>query len=461
MEEREFEKVLKVGEGVSVEFKRCGNKPEQDTFETICSFANHSGGQIFLGVEDDGAVTGVNEKECLNIQRNIINVVNNPNIFQPSVPIEFEPFKYQDKQIIRVWVPLDAFVHEYKHEIYDRMADADVVLRLDSQKSDLYLRKQSSYTEQKIFPYVKLDDLELDLLDDARQQALIKRPGHPWGNMSNEEILRSAGLYARNYATGEEGYNLAAVLLLGKEEVISSIVPAYKTDAILRINNLDRYDDRITVKCNLIRAYPILQDFCKKHMDDRFYLENGQAVSPRDIITRAVISNTLIHREYLSAFPAKVIISRNEIVTENGSKAIYEGPLDLASFSPMPKNPLIANFFNSIGRADELGSGSKNLLKYVRIYSGEEPSLIEGNVFRARVPLVRNSKSFEIDPLVSDFVSNAINKKGYVTTVEVRDALGIDHKAAQRELLKLVSNGVLLAKGNTRARKYIAVSKDQ
>lgn len=457
MEERDFEKVLKAGEGISVEFKRCGNNPGSDTFETICSFANRSGGQIFLGVVDDGTVTGVDKENSLNIQRNIVNVINNSKVFNPPVAIEFDPFEYHSKWVIRVWVPSDAFIHEYKNKIYDRMADSDVVVRLDYQKSELYLRKQSSYTEQKIFPYIKLEDFEADLLEDVRHLASSKRPDHPWEDMSDEELLKSAGLYAKNYVTGEEGYNLAAVLLLGKEEVISAILPAYKTDAILRVGNKDRFDDRLVVKCNLVRAYPLLQEFCKKHMDDRFYLENDRAVSPRDIIIRELISNMLIHREYSSSFPAKVIISRDEIVTENGSKAIFEGPLDLASFSPMPKNPLIASFFNTIGRADELGSGSRNLLKYVRIYSGEEPSLIEGNVFRAHVPLLSSGKRSEVNPSVSELVTNEINKKGYVTTVEVRDTLGMDHKAAQRELAKLVSNGVLMPIGNTRARRYIPI----
>jgi ATP-dependent DNA helicase RecG len=49
------------GESASVEFKRCGAQPEQDTFETVCAFANHMGGSVYLGVEDNGTVTGVAE----------------------------------------------------------------------------------------------------------------------------------------------------------------------------------------------------------------------------------------------------------------------------------------------------------------------------------------------------------------------------------------------------------------
>lgn len=457
MDASEFERVLRAGEGTTVEFKRCGAQAEKDTFETICSFANHSGGHIFLGVEDDGSVSGVSEPATLDIQRNISNTLNNPNVFFPPVAVEFEAFEYEGKRVVRVWVPVDAFVHAYKSVIYDRSVDTDVALRLDAQISALYLRKQATYTEQRIFPYVEPDDLELDLLDDARDLAERKRPGHPWARMGDKELLKSAGLHTKNYATGEEGYNLAAVLLLGRDEVISSILPAYKTDAVYRSASADRYDDRETVKCNLLRAYRILRDFCSKHINDVFYLEEGESVSARDILVRELLSNTLIHREYSSAFPAKVLITKDEIVTENGSKAAHDGPLDLSAFNPMPKNPLIASFFNAVGWADELGSGSRNLLKYARAFSDEKPELVEGNVFRARVALTRKTAGVLVDPEVSVLVTRLINEKGFVTTVDVRDGLHIEHKAAQRELAKLVSTGALAPIGNTRARRYVPV----
>jgi len=446
---------LREGEGVRTEFKRCGGKPEADTFETICSFANHAGGNIFLGVEDNGNVRGVPENAYLDIERNISNVVNNPKVFKPSVTVEFDAFLYEGKRVIRVWVPFDAFVHYYKNVIYDRSVDSDIALTLDAQISSLYLRKQTSYTEQTIYPYIQCSDLELGLLAEARKKASEKRGNHPWLGMDDDALLRSAGLYTKNYATGQEGFNLAAVLLLGRDEVLTSLLPAYKTDAILREDDADRYDDRLLVTCNLLRAYPLLDGFCKRHMNDKFYLEKGRVISPRDIIIRELISNTLIHREYSSSFPARVVITGEEIRTENGSKAIFEGPLDLNAINPMPKNPTIARFFNNIGWADELGSGSKNLLKYAKAYAGGTPQLVEGLVFRAAVPIVEKSVKLDVDPRVSALVTEEINQKGYVTTVDVRDGLGIEHKTAQRELSKLVSNGVVLPVGNTRARKYI------
>lgn len=453
MDIRAFEKALHDGEGVTIEFKRCQGQARPDTFETICSFANHAGGNVFLGVEDDSTVIGVPSSAILDIERNISNIINNQNVFKPAVAIEFDHFIYDNKHIIRIWVPVDSFVHSYKNTIFDRLADSDIRLNMDAQISALYLRKQTAYTEQKIYPYVAMEDLELDLLDEIRAMAVNRQTNHPWAKMSDESLLRSANLFTRSYATGEEGFNLAAVLLLGKEDVISSIVPHYKTDALLRIDTPDRYDDRMIVRSNLIRAYPALSDFCKKHLKDRFYLEGGQSISPRDIIVRELISNTLIHREYSSPFPAKVIITESEMQTENGSRASFDGPLNLAAFNPMPKNPLIASFFSTIGWADELGSGSRNLLKYARVYSGGTPSLIEGNVFKALVPIEKKPTSSNDAAML--LVEQKINEKGFVTTVDLRDGLGITHKTAQRELAKLVENGVIQPVGNTRGRKYV------
>ena len=59
MTQDELMQVLQAGESSMVEFKRCSELPHTDTFETVCSFANRSGGSIYLGVDDDGQVLGV------------------------------------------------------------------------------------------------------------------------------------------------------------------------------------------------------------------------------------------------------------------------------------------------------------------------------------------------------------------------------------------------------------------
>lgn len=170
--------------------------------------------------------------------------------------------------------------------------------------------------------------------------------------------------------------------------MILSILPHHRTDAILRRKNLDRYDDRDDIRTNLIESYDRIMAFTEKHLPDPFYMEKNQRISIRDKIFREVASNILIHREFLNAFPAKVIIEKNQVQTENSNKPHGHGLIDPNNFTPFPKNPVIAKFFKEIGMADELGSGTRNLFKYVKIYSNNEPQLIEEDIFKMLIPQV-------------------------------------------------------------------------
>lgn len=84
----ELTRVLRNGESSTVEFKRCSDLPHADTFETICSFSNRMGGDIYLGVENDGSVSGVTESRIAEIERNVANVTNNHKLFAPAPTVE-------------------------------------------------------------------------------------------------------------------------------------------------------------------------------------------------------------------------------------------------------------------------------------------------------------------------------------------------------------------------------------
>lgn len=74
---------LKAGENLVSEFNRCGNGIHDDVYETVCAFLNRFGGDIFLGVEDDGSVCGVPEKAVKDLIRNFLNKLNSPELFSP------------------------------------------------------------------------------------------------------------------------------------------------------------------------------------------------------------------------------------------------------------------------------------------------------------------------------------------------------------------------------------------
>lgn len=480
-----LDRYIRAGEGIGVEFKRCGSQPSGDTFETICSFANRRGGSILLGVNDDGAVEGVPEASALPIERSISNVVSNPNLFNVSPLVEFERLHDSEgRLVIRVWVPMGPSLYTFKGAVYDRVADADVRVKSDAQIASMMARKQGYYSERTVCSWVTEDDLEMDLLDAVRNALRANDADHPWLPLSDGELLRAARLYGRDQLTGERGFNLAAVALLGKEDTILDVMPLYRTDAVLRRVETDRYDDRLICKSNLVRAYDELVGFCEKWLPDSFVLDGGQRKSARDVIVRELVCNCLIHREFVSPHIARITIDGEGIRTRNASRALFAGPVTLESLDPTPKNPIIANFFTQMGRSEELGSGTRSLYKFSRLYTGKDPVLEDGDLFTAFVPappvmtagvagesgqsagadamadgagkiLRRNRARTEVEAVVEDLLARY---GSFPASAVAEKVVSVGERTVRRYLAAMVKEGKLASVPRGRSTTYHAVN---
>ena len=461
-----IQKLLSDGEGLTVEFKRCHDKLSQSVYETVCSFSNRYGGDILLGVEDDGTVMGVAAVAVKQLKKDFANALNNPQLFNPTLFIELEDIEVDGKVILHCHIPYTSQLVMLKSRVFDRNADGDFDI---THSTDLMwqigARKKGISAVDKIYRYTSEQDLLIkEIMPKVRIMAATRLADHPWRNLPDIEIMKSAGLYRHDHDLGYSGFTLAAILLFGREEVIRSVVPGYVTDCILRREDLDRYDDRLRVSCNLIEAFDKIMEFISKHTLDRFYLEGVQSISPRSKIARELVGNILSHREFTSTVPARIIIERDRIVAENWCLPKLPGKLDPETFTPQPKNPLIANFFTNIGYADSLGSGVRNLYKYTKIYTnGGEPELIEGDLFRTIIPLSLTGVSDNMsdkpkmsDKTTRDMLLEYLQGNGEVTAAEAAKIIGRSPQTARRLLSVLIDDGAVVSIGANRNRKYRA-----
>jgi ATP-dependent DNA helicase RecG len=387
--EQQIRELIRKGEGLDLEFKACRNQLNRDVYETVCAFLNRHGGTLLLGVHDNGVIQGIEPDAVMQIRKDFVTAINNPQKISPPTYLAVDEASVDGKPLLRIYVPESSQVHRCNGRIYDRNEDGDLdITDHTAQVAQLYQRKQVTYSENMVFPHLGLDDLDRDLIARCRKIATLRWDDHPWKDLDDLELLQSAQLYQTDPETGKSGVTRAGILLLGKQLPLLLAVPHHRTDLILRKVNLDRYDDRDFVDVNLVESYERIMAFIHKHLPDPFYLEGTTSISIRDAIFREVASNILIHREYTNAFPAKLIIEYGQVRTENSSRPHGFGRLDPENFTPFPKNPVIARFFRQIGRADELGSGMRKLMKYSRAYGGADPELVEGDVFRMviRVP---------------------------------------------------------------------------
>ena len=187
---------------------------------------------------------------------------------------------------------------------------------------------------------------------------------------------------------------------------------------MLRRVNTDRYDDREIVDTNLIESYDRLMEFIRKHLPNKFFLEDDQRKNLRNIIAREMVGNILMHREYSSSYIAKLVIEENRMYSENANRAAQDGFLTPDNIEPNPKNPIIASFFRTIGWSGRLGSGVRNLFKYTKFYSGADPEFHEGDVFRLIVPL---DDGYSYDLLIGEETGSAIKVGDKKPAIKVGD----------------------------------------
>lgn len=443
MTTEKLEELLQAGEGFTIEYKECVNGLNDSVYETVCSFSNRYGGYILLGIKEvnhQAVAIGINPNCITDMKKNFFNMINNPNKIHPSLYLNLEEMEYKGMKILWVYVPISSQIEFCNNRIYDRNEDADQDVSTSAELvANISNRKSATYTERRIFPYCKEEHLKMELIPKVKQLALNRDRNHPWKDMDEMELMRSAGLFEEDLLTGKKGFNLAAILLLGKPEVIQSCVPGYKTDAVYRVRNIDRYDDRLIVENNLLESYDLLMDFIAKHTDDKFFLIDNVNISVRNAIAREIVSNLLVHREFGSAFPAKLIIDKESIYTENWNRAQRVGRIEPQNFTPYPKNPVLAKFFVNIGYADSLGSGVRNLYKYTKIYSGSEPDFEEGDVFKLTVPIGNAGVEIDSNGLSErqDMILGMIKDDTSIQVEEIAESFGLSRATILREIQEI------------------------
>ena len=426
-------KLIRRGEGLTVEFKKSTTDITKDVYDTVCSFSNRDGGHIFFGVKDNGTILGV-DKDCVEqMKKNFVTTINNESKMYPPLYLTPEEYEIDGRIVLYVYVPVGKTVYRNAGRILDRNNESDIDITDNADMVfNLYARKQSTYYVNRVYPHWSVSDLRADLIDKAREMAITRKQlfdkqRHPWADMDNEELLRTSGLILTD-EEGRTGITLAAVLLFGTDNMIASACAHHKTDCIYRVYNVDRYDDREVILTNLLESYEQMFAFGQKHLNDLFVLDGIQSVSARDKILREIISNSLAHRDYSSGYVAKLLIERDRITVENGNRAHGIGALDIRSFEPFAKNPTISKVFREIGYADELGSGMRNSYKYTMMYSGAEPEFIEGDVFKIIIPLSFGSMTKvgpgSILPVASGQVGKSSGEVGGEVSGEVGGEVG-------------------------------------
>ncbi|MDR1920659.1 MAG: ATP-binding protein [Candidatus Adiutrix sp.] len=145
-----LKRLIRNGEGLTVEFKRCENELTNGVYETVSAFSNRYGGHILLGVDYSGKISGINPNAASGIKKNFAATLNNPQRFAPMLFLALEEAEIDGKLVLWCYVPPDSQVVMFDGKFFARAEDGDMdITRNSAMVTQIHQRKTAEYSERR------------------------------------------------------------------------------------------------------------------------------------------------------------------------------------------------------------------------------------------------------------------------------------------------------------------------
>ncbi len=456
------------------EFKSDKNcLPDNDIIDAVVAFANTEGGDIYLGVEDDGTITGLHPKHIDYIQLSAF--IANKTVPPVSVRIEFLELEHP---VLKISVPKrTSIVASSNGKIQRRRIKADgTPENIPMYPYEIATRLSSlsllDYSAQAV---PDSDYNDLDPLERERLRNIIRsyRGEAALLDLNDEELDKALQLVTQY--EGKLIPTFCGLLLIGKKDALKSHMPTAES-AIQVLSGTD-------IKVNDSFKLPILAAFEK--INDCFVARNNNEemeiglfrITIPDFDSRAfreALVNAFCHRDYSQL--GRVLVQINETgMSISNPGGFIEGinADNLLDAEPHGRNPALADALKRIGLAERTGRGIDRIYEGSLLYGRLLPDYSQSNsqTVKLFIPKGPTDKEFirmvsaEQDrtgrsmPVYSLLAMNTLKSASRMTVQELADALKISEGRARATLETLVMAGIVEAGGMGRGRYYMLSSE--
>ena len=391
MNQAELLQLVVNGESSRVEFKRDDIGPERLARE-VSALLNFEGGLILLGVEDDGAITGLTrsredaEEWMMNIARQ--------NIQPPFIPSWSCVALDEGKTVAVVEVPADAPEKPYKAKVgkgWQTYIRVGTSVRTATYADEARLYQAAQLVRFDIRPVRGTD---LDSLDLARLRnyfrVLQRRDAPPLADRHGwEQLLGNLDLLADGCATG------AGLLLFGTNPNRRLPHAGITAAAFPGVEKTYDTDDEMVIRGPLVSVLSPRKkalepgvidqatDFVARNMGTDAWLEGGRRRRKKAFASEAVreaVVNAVTHRDYLltqTDIEISLYADRLEIISPgrlpNGVtvRKMREG-------ARAARNELLKDILRDYGYVEHLGMGvRRKIIEAMRMHNATKVGLVE------------------------------------------------------------------------------------
>lgn len=462
-------------ETLTVEFKSdIDYLNDNDLVSEIVGMTNTEGGDLYLGVEDNGKITGVHRKHRDPI--GAMALIANKTV--PSVSVRAEIIEEEGMEVLKVQVPMSrTIVATVDGKIQKRRLKADgspenvpmYPYEIPNRLSTLSLLDYSA----QILPGAELQDLDPNERERLRNIIRYRKGDASLLELSDEELDKALQLVKED--NGNPCPTVTGMLLIGREDRIVDLIPTAKASFQVLEGTKIRINEQTSKP--LLATFELFEEYMKAWNPER-EMEYGLFRVPIPEFSEAAFREGLInafcHRDYSILQSVRVAVE-DEGLTISSPGGFIEGVnLDnLLTVEPHGRNPVLTDALKRIGLAEKTGRGIDRIFEGSIVYgrplpdySETTPAYVKLFIQRAEPDLAfarmisneenRLGRSLPINSLL---ILSALRMQRRLNIHELTSAVHLNEVRVKANVEKLVEAGLVEAVGSNKARSYILSSK--
>lgn len=355
----EFEQILSQGENLTVEFKTWIHAKDMRervslAVDELVAFANAKGGTVYMGVEDDGTVTGCTGYDVQKIMESIYDRT------RPALFTDVEVIQYKGKDVLAITVERDGTTYAVSDGRCLKRLGKNSKPYYPDEMSNKYTSIQSPDFSGQILTDSTIEDVNILEIYNLKEKLKVRDPKSSLPALEDMSFLRDLGLIKQDGDVDK--LTIAGLLFVGKEASINRLLPQAEVIYLhYSANNLEEYDARLNLKQPIISVIDRLTEKIQntnKIVNVQVGLFRLEVEDFSEKVFQEALLNALSHRDYLNMGAVYVKHYPDRIVIENPG-AFPEGVTEknIITHPSTPRNKLIAETLQRLKYVQRTGQG--------------------------------------------------------------------------------------------------------
>lgn len=428
-------------ESLEIEFKsdiKC--YPDHDLIEEIVGMTNTVGGTLYLGVEDNGDITGVHKKHKDAI--GVTALIANSTV--PPISVRAEVIIEEEREILKIEIPHDrGVVSTASGKILRRRTKLDgspevipmYSYEIPSRLAELGLL---DYSAQPLAG-ATLDDLDPN--QRVRLRKIIQnRQGGEKSLLTLPDDELDIALRLVTEIGGSYVPTVTGILLLGKEERITELIPTAKSSFQVLEGTAVRMNEE---SCKpLLELFENYETYMKAWNPEK-ETEYGLFRIPIPEFDRAAfregLVNAFCHRDYTILGSVRVLIDDEGMIISNPGGFIDGVNLkNLLTVEPHGRNPALADAMKRIGLAEKTGRGIDRIFEGSIVFGRPWPDYSESTSRNIKL-FIQRAKA---DLPFAKFIADEQNRQGKplsIYTLMILSVLNFERRSNVDRIVELTN----------------------